>query len=127
MSERPGMRFTSTVLGAPDARELAAFYHRLLGWPVTQDEPDWVALRPTDGGTGLSFQTEPAFVRPTWPSRADAQQMMLHLDFEVDDLEAAGAFVVAAGGVLADFQPAEDTRVYLDPVGHPFCIWVRTG
>lgn len=127
MTERPVMRLTSTVLDAPDARELAAFYHRLLGWPVTKDEPDWVALRPAGGGAGLSFQTEPAFVRPTWPSGADAQQMMLHLDFEVDDLDAAGAFVVAAGAVLADFQPARDTRVYLDPVGHPFCIWVRTG
>jgi len=27
--------------------------------------------------------------------------------------------------VLADFQPHDDVRVYLDPAGHPFCLWVR--
>ncbi len=39
-------------------------------------------------------------------------------------LEAAGALVVAAGAVLADYQPQDDVRVYLDPAGHPFCLWV---
>jgi hypothetical protein len=53
--------------------------------------------------------------------------MMIHLDIEVDDLEDAGARASAAGAVLADFQPQEHVRVYLDPAGHPFCLWVRTG
>jgi hypothetical protein len=48
----------------------------------------------------------------------------MHLDIEVDDLEAADAHAVAAGAVLADYQPQEDVRVYLDPAGHPFCLWV---
>jgi hypothetical protein len=51
--------------------------------------------------------------------------MQLHLDIEVDDLAAAGEVVQAAGGKLADFQPQDDVRVYLDPAGHPFCLWVR--
>ena len=25
-----------------------------------------------------------------------------------------------------EFQPQDDVRVYLDPAGHPFCLWVRT-
>jgi hypothetical protein len=49
---------------------------------------------------------------------------VMHLDIEVDDLEAAGAHAVAAGAVLADYQPQDDVRVYLDPAGHPFCLWV---
>jgi hypothetical protein len=49
---------------------------------------------------------------------------MLHLDVHVDDLEAAGAHAVRVGAVLADFQPQEDVRVYLDPAGHPFCLFV---
>ena len=48
----------------------------------------------------------------------------MHLDIEVDDLEAAGAQAVAAGAFLAEHQPQEDVRVYLDPAGHPFCLWV---
>jgi len=53
--------------------------------------------------------------------------MQLHLDIEVDDLEAAGAHAAATGAVLADLQPQEDVRVYLDPAGHPFCLWVSSG
>jgi catechol 2,3-dioxygenase-like lactoylglutathione lyase family enzyme len=114
------------VLDAPDARQLAAFYVRLLGWPVLKDEPNWVMLSAPDGGPGLSFQTEPAYVRPVWPSTTDHQQMMLHLDIAVDDLAQAGAHAQAAGAALAPFQPQEDVRVYLDPAGHPFCLFVRT-
>jgi Glyoxalase-like domain len=58
------MKLTATVLDAPDPRELAGFYQRLLGWPVGTDEPG------------------------------------------------------------AEFQPQEDVRVYLDPAGHPFCLYV---
>jgi catechol 2,3-dioxygenase-like lactoylglutathione lyase family enzyme len=123
--QRPQMTLTATVLDAPDPRRLAAFYQRLLGWALGQDEPDWVTLRPPDGGPGLSFQTETAYVRPTWPAGPGDQQMMMHLDIEVDDLEAAGVQAIAAGATLAEYQPQADVRVYLDPAGHPFDLWVR--
>ena len=119
------MTLTATVLDAPDPRRLTAFYQRLLGWAIGQDEPDWVTLRPPDGGPGLSFQTETAYVRPTWPAGPGDQQMMMHLDIKVDDLEAAGAQAIAAGATLAEYQPQADVRVYLDPAGHPFDLWVR--
>jgi catechol 2,3-dioxygenase-like lactoylglutathione lyase family enzyme len=123
MVDRPTMVLTATVLDAPDPRALADFYGRLLGWTVSRDEPEWVTLRPPEGGAGLSFQTEPAHVPPRWPAGPGDQQMQMHLDIEVEDLEAAGAFATAAGAVLADHQPQEDVRVYLDPAGHPFCLW----
>ena len=62
------MTLSGIVLDSPDARELSAFYRRLLGWTVEQDEPDWVKLSAPGGGPGLSFQTEAAYVRPTWPA-----------------------------------------------------------
>lgn len=120
----PRMTLSGVVLDSPDAHELAAFYQRLLGWPVVQDEPGWMKLSSPDGGAGLSFQTEPAYRRPTWPSDPAAQQMMIHLDIKVDDLELAGQHALAAGAVLADVQPQEDVRVYLDPAGHPFCLFL---
>jgi catechol 2,3-dioxygenase-like lactoylglutathione lyase family enzyme len=126
MGTRPRFTLAATVLDAPDARQLAAFYREVLGWPVREDGPDWVMIAPPDGGAGLSFQTEPRFVRPQWPSTADRQQMMLHLDIEVDDLPAAVAHATALGAVLADFQPQAHVRVLFDPVGHPFCLYVRT-
>jgi predicted enzyme related to lactoylglutathione lyase len=124
VTQRPAVTLTAAVLDAPDPRALAGFYQQLLGWPLGRDEPDWVTLRPPGGGAGLSFQAEGAHVRPTWPAGPGDQQMQMHLDIEVDDLEAAGARAVAAGAVLAEYQPQEDVRVYLDPAGHPFCLWV---
>jgi len=125
MAERPRMMVRGVVLDSPNARELAGFYRRLLGWPTGSDEPDWVTLRSPDGTTGLSFQTESQYVRPTWPAGPGDQQMMLHLDIEVDDLAEASAYATALGAVQADFQPQADVRVHLDPAGHPFCFYVE--
>ena len=55
-----------------------------------------------------------------WPSAERPQQ--LHLDFDVPDLDVGEAAVVALGAVKHEFQPGETFRVYLDPVGHPFCL-----
>ncbi len=120
----PRMVVRGIVLDSPDARELAGFYRRLLGWTTGSDEPDWVTLRSPNDGWGLSFQTESAYVRPTWPAGSGDQQMMLHLDVEVDDLAEAGAHATAVGATLAEFQPQDDVRVYLDPAGHPFCLFL---
>ena len=117
------MQLSGVVLDSPDARELAAFYQRLLGWKIQDEEPDWVTLKPPGGGAGLSFQTESNYARPVWPAKDGDQQMMVHLDIGVDDLAVAGAHAAAAGAQLADFQPQEDVRVYLDPAGHPFCLF----
>ena len=124
MDERPRMTLTTTVLDAPDARELAGFYERLLGWSRDEDEPDWVVLAAQDGGAGLAFQTEPAYVRPVWPAGPGDPQMMAHLDIKVDDLDAASAYAVSVGATVADFQPQDDVRVHLDPAGHPFCLYL---
>lgn len=123
MKETPRLTLSGIVLDSPDARALAGFYRRLLGWEVEQDEPHWVKLRAPAGGPGLSFQSEPDYVRPAWPTQPPAQQMMVHLDIRVDDLEVAGAHAIAAGAVLADYQPQENVRVYFDPAGHPFCLF----
>ncbi|MEV6632284.1 VOC family protein [Actinoplanes sp. NPDC051470] len=118
------MTVTGVVLDAPDANELAAFYQRLLGWSVIQEDPGWVRLAAPAGGAGLSFQTETRYVRPVWPAQADDPQMSVHLDIQVDDLDEAGAHAEKAGATKADFQPQEDVRVYLDPDGHPFCLYL---
>lgn len=120
----PRMVLRGIVLDSPDARELAGFYQRLLGWTFGTNDPEWVTLRTPDGEWGLSFQTDTAYVRPTWPAADGDQQMMAHLDVEVDDLEQAGAHAAAAGATLAEFQPQQDVRVYLDPAGHPFCLFL---
>jgi catechol 2,3-dioxygenase-like lactoylglutathione lyase family enzyme len=126
------MRVSATVLGAPDANELAAFYQRLLGWTVVDEEPGWVRLRhPANELTpaGLSFADEPGYRRPTWPPTGKGegegeQQVMAHLDIAVDDLERAVGWALEVGATLADHQPQADVRVMIDPAGHPFCLFV---
>jgi catechol 2,3-dioxygenase-like lactoylglutathione lyase family enzyme len=125
MTGQPRMTLSGVVLDTPDPRGLADFYRRLLGWTVREDSETWVSLSPPGGGSGISFQYEPVYVRPVWPSNATHQQMMLHLDIEVDDLGAGADHAVAAGATLAEYQPQAKVRVFLDPDGHPFCLWVR--
>jgi catechol 2,3-dioxygenase-like lactoylglutathione lyase family enzyme len=112
------------VLEAPDARTLARFYASLLGWKIAKESPTEAAIGPPDGVAYLAFQTSPAHVPPVWPPVDDAQQMMMHLDFEVDDLDAAVAHARELGATEATFQPQEDVRVLLDPAGHPFCLYM---
>ncbi|MEU5253673.1 VOC family protein [Streptomyces longwoodensis] len=123
---RPRCTLAATTLDAPDASALARFYRDLLDWPMRKEEPGWVEIGPSDGGAGLSFQTEPLFTPPRWPSERSPQQMMMHLDIEVTDLPAAVERAVALGARPADSQPQDDVRVLFDPAGHPFCLFTRT-
>ncbi|MFG1608816.1 VOC family protein [Actinoplanes sp. NPDC049265] len=124
MDARPQMMVTAVVLDSADANELAGFYQRLLGWSVIQEKRGWVRLSAPAGGAGLSFQTESDYVRPVWPASPGDPQMGAHLDIQVADLEEAGSHAEKAGAVLAEFQPQEDVRVFLDPAGHPFCLYL---
>jgi catechol 2,3-dioxygenase-like lactoylglutathione lyase family enzyme len=129
------VRWTGVCLDCADAEALAAFYARLLGWEVTarDDATDrnggagWVALANPAGGVGLSFQAEDWYEPPVWPEQPDEQGKMLHLEVEVDDLAAAVALVLDAGGRVAPEQPSDrdpnELRVMLDPAGHPFCLF----
>jgi catechol 2,3-dioxygenase-like lactoylglutathione lyase family enzyme len=121
--EQPRMKISAAVLDAPDPPALGAFYARLLSWTVIESDATWTMVRPPTGGTGLSFQLEPDYVPPVWPSAPGKQQMMSHLDIAVEDLEAGVAWAIEVGATLAEHQPQEHVRVMLDPAGHPFCLF----
>lgn len=127
MTGKPRTSLTATVLDSPDPRALATFYQQLLdGWTLNDVEDGWVTLRMPDGRPGLSFQLESKFVRPTWPAEPGDQQMQMHLDIQVDDLEAAVAHAVSLGASVAEYQPQPDVRVMRDPDGHVFDLWIET-
>lgn len=75
----------------------------------------------------MAFQRAPDFIPPTWPDNTVPQQS--HLDIDVPVLDTAETAVLAAGATKTGL-PRPDTpdglrdsfRVYLDPVGHPFCL-----
>jgi catechol 2,3-dioxygenase-like lactoylglutathione lyase family enzyme len=124
MSEGPRLTFTTVNIGAPDPSALGRFYSELLRWPVSVDEPGWMIVRDPNGGVGLSFQEETGYVPPTWPAGPGDQHMMMHLEIRVDDLARAASHAEACGATLAGYQPQDRVRVYLDPAGHPFCLFL---
>lgn len=129
-----------TVLDCPDARRLASFYEQLLGLvyrpgdeppPAGEPDPngqDWLVLWDSAGVPALAFQQVPGLPPVTWPDGPVPQQM--HLDLTVPgkaELDAQHERALALGARLLfdrTSDPEEPLRVYADPAGHPFCIFV---
>ena len=126
-----------TVLDAEDVRELAEFYRQLLGLQYRPgderpsgggDHADWLVLTDRGGNRVLAFQQVSDLPRVTWPDGGVPQQ--LHLDMTVPSVEDLDRQHQRALGLGAQFlldradEPEEPLRVYADPAGHPFCIFV---
>jgi catechol 2,3-dioxygenase-like lactoylglutathione lyase family enzyme len=117
----PGMWWGCTI-EAPDPAALASFYSDLLGWPIGHQEPGTAILAVPGGSTYLVFQEALDYERPVWPPVDQGQRPMMHLDFQVGDLESAVTEAVTFGATVAEYQPRENVRVLFDPAGHPFCL-----
>lgn len=117
-----------TALDCPDPIALAHFYADLTGLEVeplgdfAPEDVTWIEVL-KDGQAVLGFQKISHYLAPTWPDGLTPQQ--LHLDFAVDDLDESEAHALSVGAKKAEFQPGETFRVFLDPVGHPFCLVLR--
>jgi len=128
------------VLDCTDARALAEFYRQLLGFRYRPgDEPpaagdsdatgrDWLVLRDSNETNRLAFQQVAHLSKVTWPEGPIPQQ--LHLDLTVptvQDLDTQHERALGLGAKLLHDRsddPQEPLRVYADPAGHPFCIFV---
>ena len=126
VKSRTGGMWWGTAIEAPDPGALARFYSELLGWPIGHEEPGTAIVAAPQGGIYLVFQQATGDQAPVWPPAGGEQRPMMHLDFQVDDLEAASAHAVSLGATVAEYQPQDDTIVHYDPAGHPFCLWVVT-
>lgn len=133
-------RIAQVVLDTTDARALAEFYRGLFGLGYrTGDEPpaacepdpdgeDWLVLRAAPGGVQLAFQQVETLPPSTWPDDGVPQQ--LHLDCTVPgvaELDRQHDRALALGARLLldrSDDPDEPLRVYADPSGHPFCLFV---
>ena len=133
--ERDFPELLQVVLDTTDTRGLAEFYRRLLGlrYRPGDEDPrpdgdDWLVLRDDAGNNRLAFQQVPALAEATWPEGPRPQQ--LHLDLTVpttEQLDAQHERALALGARLLfdrSDDPDEPLRVYADPAGHPFCIFV---
>ena len=113
--------FALVALDCPDPRALAAFYRDIVGGEIraASASDDWVRLE-VPNGSDIGFQRDPSYRSPEWP---DGTPQQAHLDFDVTDLDEGERAVIEIGASKAEVQPSPDEwRVFLDPVGHPFCL-----
>ncbi|MEU5242466.1 VOC family protein [Streptomyces lydicus] len=118
------------ALDCPAPRELAAFYAAALDWRVVDDgdgaDDEWIEVAGPNG-RALAFQrVDEGYRPPQWPGQDVPQQ--LHLDFDVprDRIDEAEREITELGAKLVQHdEGVRDFRVYLDPVGHPFCLCFR--
>ena len=140
MTEETYPEIVQTVLDTTDPRGLAEFYRQLFGLayrPGDETPPagapdergqDWLVLRTPEGRRALAFQKVDDLPETTWPDDGVPQQM--HLDTAVPsvaELERQHARAMALGARLRfdrTDDEAEPLRVYADPSGHLFCIFV---
>jgi catechol 2,3-dioxygenase-like lactoylglutathione lyase family enzyme len=138
MTTYPG--FAQVVLDTTDARRLAEFYREFLGYCYRSgDEPppdgaddergrDWLVLLTPEGRRALAFQQVEHLEPTTWPDDQVPQQM--HLDLTVPDkteLDRQHDRALRLGAALRydrSHDEGEPLRVYTDPSGHLFCIFV---
>lgn len=115
-------RLQKTVIDCPEPRELAAFYCEVLGMRVNFDIEDgaWVVIGTAPGDRELAFQRVAKWVPPKWPDPDHPQQ--LHIDISVSDIETAEEAVIALGARRVPAARETGFHVFLDPVGHPFCL-----
>lgn len=129
-----------TVLDTTDPRRLAEFYRQLFGlrYRPGDEQPapgrpdprgqDWLVLTTPAGAAVLAFQKVAELPEATWPDGPVPQQM--HLDTTVptaDSLDLQHERALTLGARLLQDRsadPEEPLRVYADPAGHPFCIFV---
>ena len=108
----------AVALDCPDPLALAEFYSGVLGGRVEPEGDDWVDVILPDQNLRVSFQLCEGYVAPVWPSDDGDQQV--HLDIAVDDFEDADRRLSNLGARRVQKHPT--FWVYIDPVGHPFCI-----
>jgi predicted enzyme related to lactoylglutathione lyase len=122
MQSRTDGMWWGTAIEAPDPGALAKFYSELLGWPIGHEEPGTAVLAAPQGSIFLVFEQATGYRAPVWPPIDGEQRPMMHCDFQVGDLDSAVAEAVAPGASVATFQPQENVRLLLGPVGRPFCL-----
>jgi catechol 2,3-dioxygenase-like lactoylglutathione lyase family enzyme len=140
MSDETYPTILQTVLDCGDPRAVAEFYRQMFGLryragdePPPEGEPDengqdWLVLLMPDGQRSLAFGKADDLAETTWPEPGVPQQM--HLDTgvpSVAELEHQHERALALGARLRfdrTDDPDEPLRVYADPAGHLFCIFV---
>ncbi|MBD0420159.1 VOC family protein [Streptomyces sp. NPDC052309] len=110
------------VLDCAEPEKLAEFYTALLGAQHTEVSANRIEIRGADGFR-MAFRRDANATPPSWPRPENSLQA--HLDFVVEDLDAAERGVVGLGGRPLEAKDAPgpyEERGFADPAGHSFTL-----
>ncbi|TWP51271.1 VOC family protein [Lentzea tibetensis] len=108
-------RLDQIVLDANEPSRLARFWAELLGGEPVDREHNWSHVEPPDFPR-MSFQPVP---------EKKNQKNRLHLDIDVDDIEAAVVKAVSLGAQREGLVHTDEQgsfQVMRDPEGNEFCF-----
>lgn len=109
------MRLEQIVVDSNDPARLVRFWAELLGGEPVEREHGWAHVEPPDG-VRMSFQPV--------PEHKDVKNR-LHLDLNVDDIEAAVVKAVSLGAAREGLIVTDEQgsfQVMRDPEGNEFCF-----
>jgi predicted enzyme related to lactoylglutathione lyase len=113
-------RWSGVTIDCADPARLSAFWAALLDIPASNehgDDPNWATVGSRSGQfPRLTFQRVP---------QPKAEKVRIHLDVQVDDIEAGRRHVEELGGRFSGLRHDYDEGVVLnmlDPEGHEFCL-----
>ena len=110
------------VLDCAEPEKLAAFYKEMLGAEETDASGNRVEIKGADG-MRMAFRRDVTATPPSWPRPENSFQA--HIDFHVEDLDAAERQVIGLGGrplETKDMAGPYEERGYADPSGHSFTL-----
>lgn len=124
---KPFIKLQSVVLDCKQPAELAKFYKSLTGGEIVYEIEYFVSISIPGEAVSISCQFDEDYNPPAWPGSRKEQMKMAHLDFTVQDMDAAVQFALSLGATKpatqywqSDWGPQWITL--LDPAGHPFCL-----
>jgi predicted enzyme related to lactoylglutathione lyase len=115
------IRIQSTAIDARDPAALGRFWADVLGWRITEEEPDEVALEPPAGSPEDGVVPDLLFLAVP---EEKAGKNRLHLDLRPEDQAAEVARIEALGATRVDIGQGPDVTwvVLADPEGNEFCV-----
>lgn len=116
------IKLTHIFMDCKEPLKQQEFYHKLTGLEKCEmyDTPGLLISK----NLMLMFsECDFDYIPPIWPEEDGKQQKHFHLDFGVEDLDAAIDHAEKLGAVKAVHQYGDGHWVtLLDPEGHPFCF-----